>query len=69
MLKNKTDKNRLFLFFKTSFIANVLTLVQVYYNTYHAHHMDKHLNFMAYIIYSMYSLPIRQGYSQDKFQF
>ena len=61
MLNNKTDKNRLFLFFKTSFIANVLTLAQVYYNTYHAHHMDKHLNFMAYISYGIYSLPILQG--------
>lgn len=61
MSKNKTDKNRLFLFFKTSFIAGALTLVQVYYNIYHAHHIDKHLNFMAYISYSMYSLPILQG--------
>ena len=61
MLKNETDKNKLFLFFKTSFIASVLTLVQVYYNTYHAHHMDKHLNFMGYISYSMHSPPILQG--------
>ena len=61
MLKNKIDKNRLFLFFKTSFIASLLTLVQVYYNTYYALHMGKYLNFMAYIIYSLYPLPILQG--------